>query len=89
MGKLKFRFISEDVALYYETDGTADGTWFLSCNTSKLAGLIGFFRKNHWLDSWYGLGCNMFLKGNAARDYFYYLVNQDRYQSLPSKETTL
>ena len=85
MGKLKFRFISEDVALYYETDGTADGTWFLSYNISELSGLVDFFHKNHWLVSWCGLGCNMFLKGNAARDYFNCLVNRDRYQSLSSK----
>ena len=77
MGTLKFRFVDGESVLYYETDGTDDGTCLYYCLLEDCAMWHDFVKNNRCIGSWFGLG-QMVLKGESASDYFKLLVREDR-----------
>lgn len=95
MGKLKFRYTYKneltDRTIYYETDGTDDGTWLLFCVTKDFPYLLNYYRKNAGITFHYGTEADcayhIKMKGDQARDYFNHMVNKDRIRN--QKETAL
>ena len=77
MGTLKFRFVDGKSVLYYETDGTVDGTYLYYCPLEDCAMWHNFVRNNRCIDSWFCFG-QIVLKGEPASDYFKLLVREDR-----------
>lgn len=77
MGTLKFRFVDGESVLYYETDGTDDGTYLYYCLLEDCAMCHDFVKNNRCIDSWFGLGL-IVRKGESASDYFKLLVREDR-----------
>ena len=78
MGTLKFRFVDGESVLYYETDGTDDGTCLYYCPLEDCIIWHDFVKNNRCFDSWFfGLGYVRF-RGKKARDYFKQLVYEDR-----------
>ena len=77
MGTLKFRFVYENWVLYYETDGTDDGTCLYYCPLEECVMWHNFAKNNRCFDSWFGFG-QAALQGESARDYFKLLVCKAR-----------